>query len=291
MSTVLPLRRRKSNFVYALFSLAAVLFLSGLLAVVLLHVRGWAESLPGSAMLLVELHDNATSEESRQLLDQLRGNAAVRGETVRYISKDEAARLLAEEDGLGDFVADLGFNPLSNSVQGHLNPKVSDIGAADSLVAQLSGLPFVKEAYYDRADLEGLRGFSSKFTWALFGLALLFAAVAVSLMDNAMRLALYGDRFLVRNMQLVGATRSFIVRPYLTLGVRTGVIGGIVAVGILLVFSMLVRQALPEVTASTSWWTLLPVFVCLPLFGAVLAGLSAGLAVRKYLGRRLEELV
>lgn len=291
MSTVPPSRRRKSNFVYALFSLAAVLFLSGLLAIVLLHVRGWAESLPGSAMLLVELHDNATAEESRQLLDQLRGNPAVRGETVRYISKDEAARLLAEEDGLGDFVSDLGFNPLSNSVQGHLNPKTEDVGAADTLVARLAEFPFVKEAYYDRADLAGLRGFSSKLSWALFGLALLFAAVAVSLMDNAMRLALYGDRFLVRNMQLVGATQTFIVRPYLTMGVRTGVVGGLVAVSILLLLTLLVRRALPEITAATSWWSLLPVFIVLPLLGAILAGLSAGLAVRKYLGRRLEELV
>ncbi len=291
MSAPLRTPYRKSSWVYVVFSLTAVLFLSGLLALALLHARGWADSLPGGAILLVELRDGAPSAEVRELVERLRNDPALRSETVQYLTKEEAARRLSEEDGMGDFVAELGFNPLSNSVQGNFRADASAGPRSDSIVSALGELPIVKEAFCDRSGELVFEGISSRATWTLAALAALFAVVAVSLMDSAMRLALYADRFLVRNMQLVGATREFIVRPYWLMGLRTGILGGGLASAGLLLVEWSLRRSLPEVVGATDWTALVPVFLSLPVAGALLAGLSAALAVHKYVGRSLDELV
>ncbi len=291
MSAPLRTPYRKSSLVYVVFSLTAVLLLSGLLVLALLHARGWANSLPGGAILLVELRDGAPSAEVRELVERLRTDPALRPETVQYLSKEEAARRLSEEDGMGDFVAELGFNPLSNSVQGNFRADASAGPQVDSIVAALGELPIVKEAFCDRSGELVFEGISSRATWTLAGLAALFAVIAVSLMDSAMRLALYADRFLVRNMQLVGATREFIVGPYRLMGLRSGLLGGVLASAGLLLIEWLLRRSLPEVIGATEWAVIAPVLVLLPVVGALLAGLSAALAVNKYVGKSLDELV
>jgi cell division transport system permease protein len=290
MSETAPTPSRKRNVFRVRFSLAAVLFLAGMTGLLLIHALGWAESVPGSAVLLVELHDRTATAQTNQLMDRLKAHPALRPETVQYISKEEAARKLSEEDGLGDFVDDLGFNPLSNSVQGSLLAEASEASVTDSLVAELSKLPYVKEAFCDLTGQTAFRGVSSKFSWTLLGLSLLLGAVAVSLMDGAVRLALFADRHLVRNMQLVGATRDFIVRPYRLMGVRSGAIGGGIAAAALLLLELFLRNRLPELAGAASWPPVLALLLVLPVLGAGLAGLSAALAVGKYLDRRLEEL-
>lgn len=271
--------------------MSMALFLLGYLSLTLLHVNSLIRSVKESTLFTVELHDDAKQEEVQKLQNQLAASEFAKPNSVAYVTKEEAAKAMKAE--LGDFSEDLGFNPLSNSIQFNIKAEFTEGPDTTSLNAILSNIQenaFVKEVYYDRSELSQARRNMGHITWILLGLALIFMIVSISLMDGSVRLMLYADRFLIRNMQLVGATREFILRPYLKRGLINGIVGGIIAASGIVFLWYVLNSIAPEIASLTETWMLLVVALWVILLGAAISTLSTWVGVNKYLKMRLDDL-
>ena len=201
---------------------------------------------------------------------------------TRYVTADEAAEQLKKDLG-EDFLGVLGSNPLLPSVELRLN---ADHAQADSLkwiVEQLKKDPRVQEVAYNAAVVENIDANVSKVGLLVLGFTVLLLFVAIALINNTIRLAIYSKRFLIRTMHLVGATRWFIKRPFLLSGLWQGLIASVLAVGGLLALLWLGRRYVPDLLAFTDAVSLGLLFGTVVLVGLLIALLSTWFAVGRYL--------
>lgn len=201
---------------------------------------------------------------------------------TRYVTADEAAEQLKQDLG-EDFLGVLGSNPLLASVELRLG---SDYAQRDSLkwiVEHLQKDPRVQEVAYNASVVENLDANFMKLNLGGLVFLALLLFVAVALINNTIRLAIYSKRFLIRTMHLVGATRWFIKRPFLLSGLWQGLIASVLAVGGLLALLWLGRRYVPDLLAFTDALSLGLLFGTVVLVGLLIALLSTWFAVGRYL--------
>ena len=184
----------------------------------------------------VYLKDTATAAQTDQLIQEL--NNASFSKNVALITKEQAAQKLKSDLG-EDFVAFLGSNPLLNSLEVKLNADFANSDTLQLIEKDLLQKAFVKEVVYQKVMIDSLQ----KNTRAVAFFILIFSSalliVAIALINNTIRLSIYSQRFLIRTMYLVGATRAFISKPFIFKGFRQGVIAGVIASLMLSGFLML----------------------------------------------------
>ncbi len=235
----------------------------------------------------VYLKDTATSAQTDLLMQDL--NNAKFTKSVNLISKEKAAEKLKTDLG-EDFVAFLGSNPLLNSLEVKLNAEYANTDTLLIIEKQLLQKPFVKEVVYQKLLINKLNKNASAaaFFMLIFSGALL--VIAIALINNTIRLSIYSQRFLIRTMYLVGATRSFISKPFIFKGFRQGVIAGVIA-GILLAgFLVLSTRFIPDLLELQDENVLLILFLGIVLIGIIISAFSAFLAVSRYLRLKTSDL-
>lgn len=152
---------------------------------------------------------------------------------VKYISKEEAAQIMQEELG-EDFVAFLGFNPLPASLDIKVRAEYTGSQQVQELESQMSNDPLVREVVFEKALLQNVNENIGKWGTGLFILGCLFIIIAVVLIANTIELAIFSQRFLIKSMQLVGATHWFIQKPFLRRGLWYGFLSSLLALFILI---------------------------------------------------------
>ncbi|MCW5900055.1 MAG: permease-like cell division protein FtsX [Flavobacteriales bacterium] len=201
---------------------------------------------------------------------------------TRYVTADEAAERLKEDLG-EDFLGVLGSNPLLPSVE--LRLKASH-AAPDSLrwiVEQLKNDTRVQEVAYNAAVVENIDANMRRLGLVVLGFTALLLVIAVALINNTIRLAIYSKRFLIRTMHLVGATQWFIKRPFLGQSFWQGVFGALLALGLLAGLLQLLKRYVPDVLAFTDMPTLALLFATVLATGLLIALASTWFAVGRYL--------
>lgn len=287
---------RKRGYIYATSSVALVLFLLGIFGLILVHTRHLEDRVKESIIFTVELHDPVTTTETSDLEADLNRSRFVKPGSVRYVSKEEANQALMADFGDSKMVLD--SNILSNSfefkVKGmYMDEKYLGTGEpADTsgFLAELQGYQFVKGVYFQKIIANNVTANLQKVAYVLLALALLLMLVAIALIDNTIRLTLYADRFLIRNMQLVGATSEFIITPYTKRGFRQGITAGIgAAIGLLLTVIVIMSFS-PEVKDAFNWLSIAMVLIMTIALGIGICTLSTRRGVSKYLKMKLDEL-
>lgn len=234
-------RARLASFT-SIFSLFIAVLLLGVLARVSYNAYEVAQSLKRSIdveVFLVDLDERTTEE----LEDKLMEKEVV--QEINYISKDSAATIFKEEFGTGaSSLAELNFLPASFRLR--ISPETA-VDTVNALVEEIRGYRGVDEVQFNQQLLQLLETRFDTITAAGGGLGILILLAALILVFNTIRLTIYAKRGLIKAMKLVGATNSFIRRPFVIEGVIQGLIAGILSVGVMyLVFQFLMPEYVPQ---------------------------------------------
>ncbi|MCQ2201713.1 MAG: permease-like cell division protein FtsX [Bacteroidales bacterium] len=264
-----------------------VLFLLGMVGLLMLNANRLSMYVKENLGLMVMLNNDARDAEVKMIEKSLQSSALVK--SAVYIDKEKAAEKLKDELG-EDFVEFLGYNPLLSSIEvkvfaEYANPE--GLGMVENII---KGFPEVKEVRYQKDIVNLIHENVSKISMVLLCFTILMATVAMTLINNTVRLMVYSKRFLIRTMQLVGATNGFIRRPFVWQSVLQGLIGAILANIMLAGVIYLSARELEGVIGFDSIQTVLILFVSVLILGILLTFASTIWAVNRYLNVRTADL-
>lgn len=236
-------RRLISTYLSVVVSISLVLFLTGIMGILLLNSKKVADHFKEQIAMTVYIKDTAKEIELKQLKKTLNLNLATK--KVNFVSKKEASLRYANEIG-EDFIEFLGFNPLMNSIDVYFKASFLNPAMVSKLSNDLERYGYVSEVVYDQPLLELLDDNIKKITFGMILASGLFILVAVLLINSSIRLSIYSKRIIIKTMQLVGATKSFIRRPLIKTHLLMGFIGAIIALVGLGILIHQIDQRFPE---------------------------------------------
>jgi len=280
-------RRLISSYFSVVISIALVLFLLGLLGMLVLNAKTISDSFKEKVVLTIYLNDTAKEVE----IDQLKTSLAMASyvKEANYISKEEAAEFMKGEYG-EDFLDDVGYNPLQNSIDVNLKADFVTEQRLDSISESTLNKTFVDDVRYDK-DLVSIMNSNVKriSVWVLI-ISALFTLIAILLINSSIRLAVYSKRFIIKTMQMVGATKQFIRRPFIWKSIKLGIIGSIVALIGMAIVLYYVNQTFPELELLRSPTLLVSLFVGIFLIGVLITWLSTYFATQRFLNLKTDQL-
>jgi cell division transport system permease protein len=233
------------------------------------------------------LNDNVGEAEILRLQKILSASDYVKSSS--YVDKEDAAKQLTKELG-EDFVGFLGFNPLFSSVDVKLHAAYMQEDSLAVLENDFLSYPQVKEVYYQRDLVRIINQNVKRISLFLLIFSVLLLVIFSTLINNTIRIAIYSQRFIIHTMKLVGATRSFIRRPFILKNIVFGIVGALIAnMGIVaIIYSY--RQDFEGIIDSQQFSAVGLVFVIVLGFGILISWLSTYFSVNKYLRARYDEL-
>jgi cell division transport system permease protein len=282
-------QRRKliSSYFSVILSIALVLFLLGLLGLMVLNTKKLADYFKEEITLSVFLKDTAKEVEIGEL--QKRLVMAEYTKSAVFVSKDEAAAEHSEEIG-EDFLEFLGYNPLKNSIDVNLNAAYVSTAQVDSIARSIAAQSFVEEVSFDRPTLDLLTRNVKRVGLVILIASGLFTLIAVLLINSSIRLSIYSKRFIIKTMQMVGATKSFIRKPFIWTNIKLGVIGAILALAGLAGLLFYLDQNFPQLGLLEDIVQLAVVFSGVFLAGVLISLISTFFATQRFLNLRTDDL-
>ena len=280
-------RKLISSYFSVVLSIALVLFLLGVLGLLVINAKKMADHFKEQISVSVFFKDSAKEVEINQLQKSL--TAAEYTKSATYVSKEEAAKRHSEEIG-EDFEEFLGYNPLKNSVDIKLKSDFVSPEQIEEIVAELLAKDYIDEVTYDKPLVDLLNDNIRKISvWVLVASAI-FTFIAVLLINSSIRLSIYSKRFIIKTMQMVGATKTFIRRPFIWTNVKLGIIGALVAILALIIALIYAEKTFPELNVMDDYMTLVILFVAVFLLGILIAFLSTYFAAQRFLNLRTDDL-
>jgi len=279
--------KTKTIYISTVFGIAMVLLMIGLLGLILVHANNLSRYVKENIVLNIFVDDAAHETDVRQLQTQLESNPAVK--QAIYVSKELAARNLQKDLG-EDFVKFLGYNPLSQSLDVYLNADYANNAEITKFKDQLLKNPLVKEVKYQQSLVDQMNANLTSITLVILAFTGIFVVVSVALINNTIRLAIYSQRFLIKSMQLVGATKGFIRKPFLLYGLWHGLLGGLIAVIILVGTLYLANIEIPDLVVLQNRTEFGIVFLGVIGLGIFISAFSTYLAVNKFLRLKIYDL-
>lgn len=280
-------KKTKTIYISTVFGIAMVLLMIGLLGLILVHANNLSRYVKENIVLNIFVDDGAHESDALQLQKQLDANPIVK-QTI-YVNKEIAARNLQKDLG-EDFVRFLGYNPLSPSLDVYLKAEYANSHDIEQFKTQLLKNPLIKEVKYQASLVDEMNKNLTSISLIILVFAGIFVVLSVALINNTIRLAIYSQRFLIKSMQLVGATKGFIRKPFLLYGIWHGLLGGLIAIIILMGTLYLAYQQIPELIVLQNYYEFGVVFLLVIGIGIFISGLSTFMAVNKYLRLKIYNL-
>ncbi|MBL7912209.1 MAG: hypothetical protein JNJ41_14205 [Bacteroidia bacterium] len=287
MSDTLTKKRLRTSGITVIISLSLVLFMLGALGLLVINANKLSKHFKENVGFQIYLKDTASSAQTDGLLQEISNSKYAK--SVNLINKEQAAQKLKADLG-EDFVSFLGSNPLLNSLEVKLNADYTNTDTLQIIEKNLLQKNYIKEVVYQKDMINNL----NKNTKAIAFFILIFSGallvVAIALINNTIRLSIYSQRFLIRTMYLVGATRSFISKPFIFKGVRQGIIAGIIASVLLVGLLAISTRFIPDLLQLQDENLLLILFSAIVLVGVIISAFSAMLAVLRFLRLKTSDL-
>ena len=236
-------RRMRGSYVTTVVGIALVLFMLGSLGLIMLNAQKLSDHVRENIRFQIYLKDNAKEVDVAKLKKSIDASAYTKSALLK--TKEEAARELQEELG-EDFIGFLdGVNPIPATIDLKLEAAYTHTDSIQWIVQKLQANANVKEVAYSPDLIAKVNENMKKISMVLLGFSILLLLIAVALINNTIRLAMYSKRFIIRSMQLVGANRNFIQRPFLWQGIVQGVLAGLIAMGMLVGLLYFLRNEIP----------------------------------------------
>ncbi len=264
-----------------------MLFLLGVLGFLILSSQRLANYFKEQVSITVFLKDDAKDADIEQLQKTL--SIANYVKSLKFISKEEAAETFSEEIG-EDFVTFIGDNPLQNSIDLSLKAEFAEPEKMKELEKELSQNSFVSEVVYDKSLIALIHENVNRIGIILLIFSGLFTFIAVLLINSSIRLSIYSKRFIIKTMQLVGATRSFIRRPFIWTNIRLGIVSAIFATGLLYGCLSYISSISPEFQLFSNTSDMIVVFTAIFIIGVLITWISTYFAAQRFLNLNTNDL-
>jgi len=264
-----------------------ILFLFGLLGLLIINARRLSDFMKENVGVTLILRDNAKEADIMKLQKSLETTDYIK--SARFIDKESAATELKNELG-EDFVDFLGFNPLLSSIDVTVYAPYANPDSMIILEKKLLSYPEIQEVYYQRNLLRQLNSNVKKISLILLVISLLMFIIFAGLINNTIRLSIYSKRFLINTMQLVGATRSFIRRPFIAKSALHGIYGGLIACSMLLAIFISYQRELKSLIDFQNPTSLALLVAGIFVAGILITVISSYFAVNKFLRMRFDQL-
>ncbi|WP_299337417.1 permease-like cell division protein FtsX [uncultured Psychroserpens sp.] len=280
-------RKLISSYFSVVISIALVLFLLGCLGLLVLNAKKVADHFREQVVVTIYLNDSAKEVEVNQLQKSLA--MAEYTKDAKYVSKEEAAQIVKSDIG-EDFMEFLGANPLQNSIDVYLKADYVTNETLDGITSELANKAFIEDIKYDNDLVEIMNNNVKKITFWVLILSALFTLIAVLLINSSIRLAVYSKRFIIKTMQMVGATKRFIRRPFVFKSIQLGIIGAIVALigmGVVLYY---LNITFPELELLQKPVLIGALFIGVFLLGILITWISTFIATQRFLNLKTDQL-
>ncbi len=280
-------KRRKVSYLASIISIALVLFMMGLFGVILINGKTLSNHIRENFQLTVFFNSNTSEADIARVHKQIETSEYAKQAT--YVSKDEAAKQFTKEIGQ-DFVSFIGFNPLLPSVELFLKSKYANTEKLKAIEAEIKKNKEVQDVIYQKSILEEINENTKTIGSILISISILFLLIAVTLINNTIRLNLYARRFLIKSMQMVGATHGFIIKPFVIKSLLHGLYGGIIAClllsGLLYALPFWIDQI--NLLYNTTQFAIL--FVVIIIAGIIISMISSLISTNHYLKLKIDDL-
>jgi cell division transport system permease protein len=272
--TGLSKTKLRSSYFTLVISVSLVLFLLGVLGLVLINAKELSDYFRESLSFSVMLNDDAKEADIRMLQKDLDAKLYVK--STEYVSKEEAAVKMKEDLG-EDFIN------FPTSIDVYLFANYTSPDSVAKIEKYVLEYPFVKEVYYQESLLFLINENVRKISFFLLVISSFLFLIALTIINNTIRLSVYSKRFLIRTMQLVGATRSFIRRPFLVQSAFHGLIAALIAMSLLMGLLYLIEKEFLLMFSFESTNLLLLLGVSLVITGVLINLISTFFSVNRYL--------
>ncbi|MFA5972037.1 MAG: permease-like cell division protein FtsX [Lentimicrobiaceae bacterium] len=279
--------RLRASYITSIISITMVLFMLGLLGMIILHGKKLSDYVRENISISVMLKDNLSDDLIQDYMNRLQRTQYVK--QAEFITREQAAKELSNELG-EDFVQFLGYNPLPASIDLQLKAGYANTDSITRIEKQLLSSNLVKEVVYQKSLIDQVNSNISKISLVILSFSLILLIISVILINNTIKLSIYARRFLIRSMQLVGATENFIRLPFLKRSIVHGVIAAVIADLLLIGTIYLARQRIPEIIALEDVKVFAIFFLGILVLGVILSAFSTWISLNKFLRMKIDNL-
>lgn len=280
-------KRSTPSYFMSIVGVSLVLFLLGILGWIVINANKLGQFFKENIEMDVYVRENVSPKDSAALVQYIAAQPYVK--SYEYITKDAAKQRYMQE-GNKDWGTLLDKNPLPASVDFKVR---SDYAINDSLNRIKSDLLqniAVSDVLFPQSLVSNLNNIISKISLILLAVTVVISILVIFLIDNTIRLAMFSNRFLIKTMQMVGATRWFIARPMDIRALLNGALSGILAVAGIVAVIFLTENRLPELRALRDYYLLALLFIVIIFLGIGISFASTHRSVIKYLKMKLDDL-
>lgn len=280
-------RQILSSYMTTTLSISLVLFILGTIGLLALNVQQLSNYVKENIGLTLILKDDVREPEAKRLQKIIDMSPYVK--STDYVDKERAALELKTELG-EDFEAFLGNNPLPISINVKLNAQYANNESMKGIESVFSSYPEIREVYYQKDLMSAINKNMNKITLILGTFAGILLLISIALINNTIRLMVYSKRFLINTMQLVGATKGFIRKPFLMKSIIHGLFGALIAIILLAMVISGLQQELEGIIGFDSIYVIVLLFLVVIIFGILITFVSTFFALNKYLKLRIDDL-
>ncbi len=273
-------RRLQSSYITTVVSISLVLFMLGVLGLIIFHAKKLSDYVKENIGFSIIMKENVKEAGIIKLQKTLDATDYIK--STEYITKEQAAKEFTEELG-EDFTSFLGYNPLLPTIEVRFKAAYANNDSLSVIKDKILADENVKEVFYQESLVNVVNKNVRKIGIIILGFSALLLIIAIALINNTIRLSVYSKRFIIRSMQLVGATRRFISKPFILKGVLQGIIGSFIAILLLVGIVYVSQRELPELVNLQDIDLLLSLFGIVIFLGIIISWLSNYFAVRKYI--------
>ena len=280
-------KRLLSSYFSVILSISIVLFMMGAFFIIAFNAKKISDDFKEKIPITIYLKNNAKKIETEQLIKKL--NLKDYTNSISYISKEKGAEILINDIG-EDFIEFYGTNPLLNSIDVFLKSEFVTTIVFDEITNELNNTDFIDEIMFDAPLISLINDNINKIKYWILGIALFFLSISIVVINSSIRLSIYSNRINIKTMQMVGATKHFIRRPFILKSVKLGIIGAIIAlIGMACVLFYL-DNAFKDLGLLNNRIMITGLFLGVFFLGVLISWISTYFATQRFLNLKTDQL-
>ena len=280
-------KRLLSSYFSVILSISIVLFMMGAFFIIAFNAKKISDDFKEKIPITIYLKNNAKKIETEQLIKKL--NLKDYTNSISYISKEKGAEILINDIG-EDFIEFYGTNPLLNSIDVFLKSEFVTTIVFDEITNELNNTDFIDEIIFDAPLISLINDNINKIKYWILGIALFFLSISIVVINSSIRLSIYSNRINIKTMQMVGATRRFIRKPFINTHVKLGLIGSVIAAIMLSLSLYYIQNNFEYFNFESEIPLIVSMFVAISVFSVIITYLCTYFATQKFLKIKIEQL-
>ena len=280
-------RRLLSSYFFVTISISIVLYIMGAFFLLAFNAKKISNDFKEKIPVTIYLKDSAKKIETVQLQKKI--NLKDYTKSIKYISKEKGAEILIEEIE-ENFLEFLGTNPILNSIDIYLKSDYVKSVLLDEISKEFSEITFVDEVRYDAPLVSLINENLIKIKFWVLVFASFFLIISVLIINSSIRLSIYSNRMIIKTMQLVGATKKFIRKPFINTHIYLGIISSFISISLLSLSIYYIENNFMKLNLISEIEIILGLFVSILIFSVVITSICTYFATQRFLKLKIEQL-